>query len=166
MSEMHDRAARFVAHLQARQEDRGLMADLRRGFSETTADRTWPHIAPWCELTNPRQRVIYQTIGAAFATQPEATEEGNMGNVMRRLAMGDGRGEDGLKTFDSRFRRFLSCTAAQEICDRLPSIIRAAGNRSIPINHVQLLTDLWFWDWNDYAKIRWASAYWGTGQPE
>ena len=160
MSEIQDRASRFLAALQARQEDRGFMADLRRGFSEATADRTWPHIAPWCDLTNTRQRIIYQTISAAFSTQSQTTKKGNMGDLMHNLAVGDGHGEEGLKTFDGRFRRFLSCASAREVCTRLPGVIRAAAARNIPLNHVQLLVDLWSWDWGDHAKLRWARAYW------
>ena len=67
MANLDERAAAFVASLQARREDRGLMANLRRGFSEATADRAWPYLARWCNLENRRERTIFQTVAASFA---------------------------------------------------------------------------------------------------
>jgi CRISPR type I-E-associated protein CasB/Cse2 len=164
MSEEPTRNDRFITYLRSRLDDRGFLADLRRGFSEATADRAWPHIAPWCNLTKERERTIFQTVGAAFATQPDTAEQGNMGHVMHRIAVGDGSVQDGLATFDSRFRRFLSCTSAQQVCARLPGIIRTAATKNIPINHSQLLNDLWYW--NERTRIEWAAAYWKTEREE
>ena len=164
MPDLAERAAAFVADLTARREDRGLMADLRRGFSSATADRAWPYLARWCDLTHDRQRVIYQTVAAGFATNPETTTEGNMGDTMRALATGKVPGEDGLKTFEARFRRFLSCDTISDVSQRLPTVIRATQARGIPINHRRLLEDLHYW--GDRVKIRWAGAYWGSARGE
>ncbi len=162
MANLNERAAAFVADLQARREDRGLMANLRRGLSETTANRTWPYIARWCNLENDRQRTIFQTVAGSFAFNPNATSEGNMGTTMRQLATSDGRGADGLKTFETRFRRFLSCDSVFDVCDRLPTVIRTTQAKGVAINHEELFKDLHYW--SDPVKIRWANRYWGNTQ--
>ncbi|RLB95739.1 MAG: type I-E CRISPR-associated protein Cse2/CasB [Deltaproteobacteria bacterium] len=157
---MDEKAKRLLKFLKEHKEDRGMMADLRRGFSEATEDRAWPYVARWCDLTNDRERIIYQTVMAAYAHHPEVSEKGNMGHVLRSLAMGDGRGEDGLKTFDGRFRRLLTCNSAQEACQHLIGIIRAVAQKEIRINYICLLKDLWYW--GKRVKLSWASAYWGS----
>ncbi len=164
MANPNERATAFVAWLQERQEDRGLMANLRRGFSEATADRAWPYIAQWCNLENRRARTIFQTVAASFAFNPENVSKGNIGTTMCLLATGDGRGLDGLKTYETRFRRFLSCDTVFEVCDRLPTVIRTTKAKGIAINHEELFKDLYYW--GDSVKVRWANAYWGNLQEE
>ena len=164
MANLNERATAFVADLQARREDRGLMADLRRGLSKATASRSWPYIAQWCNLKNDRQRTIFQTVAASFAFNPNTTSEGNMGTTMRQLATGDGREADGLKTFEARFRRFLSCDTFSEVCERLPTVIRTTRAKGVVINHEELFKDLHYW--GDRVKIRWAHAYWSDVQKE
>jgi CRISPR type I-E-associated protein CasB/Cse2 len=157
---MEEKAKNLLKFLESRKEDRRLMADLRRGLSEATASRAWPHVAEWCDLAADYQRTIFQTVMAAYAHHPSHTDKGNMGHVMRRIAMGDGKGEEGLNTFDSRFRRFLTCNSAQEVCQHLKGVIRAAAQKGLAINYIQLIKDLWYW--GERVKIRWASAYWGS----
>ena len=164
MANVDERAAAFVADLQTRREDRGLIANLRRGFSDATADRAWPYLARWCNLENCRERTIFQTVAASFAFNPESVSKGNMGTTMHRLATGDGRGLDGLKTFETRFRRFLSCDTVFEVCDRLPTVIRTTQAKGVAINHEELFKDLHYW--GDRVKVRWANAYWGNLQEE
>lgn len=165
MADLNEHAAAFIADLKAHQEDRGLMANLRRGFSEATADRAWPYLARWCNLENDRQRTIFQTVAASFAFNAQTVSKGNMGTTMHLLATGDGRGQDGLKTFETRFRRFLSCDTVFDVCNRLPTVIRTTHAKGVPINHEQLFQDLTYWSPdNDRVKIRWASAYWGNTQ--
>lgn len=157
------RAENFLAELEKHKEDRGMMADLRRGFSETTENRAWPYVARWCDLTNDRQRIIYQTVAAAYAYHPVVSEKGNMGHVFHDLAGGEGRGEEGLRTFDGRFRRFLACDSVQEVCQHLPGVIRAVAQKKIPVNYSRLFNDLWYW--GERVKVNWAGAYWG-GEPQ
>lgn len=160
MSDLNERASAFIADLKAHREDRGLMATLRRGFSETAADRTWPYLARWCNLEYDRERTIYLTVAASFATNPESTANGNMGDTMRLLATGDGRGKEGLETFETRFRRFLSCDTVFDVCDRIPTVIRTTHTKGIPVNHEELFKDLHYW--GNRVQIRWASHYWGN----
>ena len=83
---------------------------------------------------------------------------------MHRLATGDGRELDGLETFETRFRRFLSCDTVFEVCDRLSTVIRTTQAKGVAINHEELFKDLHYW--GDRVKVRWANAYWGNLREE
>ncbi len=154
------RIERFLQHLASQAEDRGVMADLRHGLSRATEYRAWPHIAPWCRLDDESERRIWLTTAAGFAIHQKTTDSGNTGTVLRIIAMGDGRGEEGLKTFDARFRRLLACSSAPEVCDHLAGVLRAAERKSVPVNFAQLFTDLEYW--GSRVKVRWATEYWGA----
>jgi CRISPR type I-E-associated protein CasB/Cse2 len=157
-------AAGLMERLNQLRDDRGAMAELRRGLSPATEDRAWPWIARWCDITNERQRTIHAAVAAAFATHPETASQGNMGAVMCGIAQRNQKGDDGLKSYEAHFRRFLNCHSAQEVCERLPSVVRMAKQQSIAINYRQLFLDLCYW--GDRVKIRWAAAYWGEPKSE
>jgi CRISPR type I-E-associated protein CasB/Cse2 len=150
----------FLEYLRGHREDRGTMADLRHGFSEATEYRAWPHVAKWCDLSNDRSRRIMMTVAAGFAIHGKSVPGGNLGSVLRQIATGGGKGQEGLATFDARFRRFLSCSTAQEVCDHLPGVIRAAERKGVPMDFAQLHRDLTFW--NERIKVEWARDYWGA----
>jgi len=155
---------KFIEHLSKLKDDRGIMADLKRGFSETTEHRAYPHIAIWCDITNNRERKIFLLIAAGFAVHKKSVTFGNMGTVLKKIAVGDGRGNDGLKTFEARFRRLISCDTAEEVCERLPGIIKIAEKKGIAVNFVQLFNDLQYW--NNNKKIQWAAEYWSSKKKE
>jgi CRISPR type I-E-associated protein CasB/Cse2 len=102
---------------------------------------------------------MWVTTAAGFAIHQRTSDAGNMGTTMRALATGEGRGEDGLATFDARFRRLLACAGSTEVCDHLTGILRAAERNGIAINFVQLLLDLQ--SWGERVKVQWATEYWG-----
>jgi CRISPR type I-E-associated protein CasB/Cse2 len=158
MSEPREEAERLLAFLQKNKDDRGIMADLRAGFSEATEHRAWPHIAPYCPLKNDFKRRVVQTVAAGFATQPECAGKGNLGTTMRAIA---GDTKDGLASFEGRFRRLLTCVDTEELCRLVPGIIRTAKAKGVPVNHAQLYGDLCYWN-GGRTKIEWAEAYWGT----
>jgi len=159
----------FLAKLQQfvipDQEDRGALADLRHGFSPGTEYRAWPYIASVCNLQDDKQRHIWLTISAGFATH-KATDRraGNMGATLRALALqqlDESKGTP-LKSFDARFRRLLTCDNAIELCDRLRGIILAAQRKGIAIDLERLFRDLQTWHKPEKkVKLRWAQSYWG-----
>ncbi len=153
----------FLDYLESHCHDRGIMADLRHGFSPGTEYRAWPHVAPWCDLTDQRRKSIFITIAGAFATQSHSgAQAGNLGTTLRQLAVqgASGKPDEALKSFEARFRRLLTCTTARQVCERLPGIIRAASRKAIGINLERLYYDLLYWD--EKVKLAWAAAYWGT----
>jgi CRISPR type I-E-associated protein CasB/Cse2 len=149
----------LMTFLYSQKELRGVMADLKRGFNEDTQSRAWAHIAQFCDLRNNRERVIVQLISAGFATCKESGEIGNLGGSMRKIATGDGKGMDGLATYEARFRRLLSASSTEELCDFLPGIIKTANVKGVGINFYQLYKDLTYW--GECTKIEWAAEYWG-----
>jgi len=151
---------RYLEYLSTQVGDRGVMADLRHGLSRATEYRAWPHVAPWCRLDHERERRIWLTVAAGFAIHQRTAGAGNMGTVMRALATGEGRGEKGLATFDARFRRFLSCSSAPEVCGNLAGVLRAAERAGVAVNFEQLFNDLTYW--SDRVKVEWATEYWGA----
>jgi len=153
----------FLEYLQNHSQERGMMADLRHGFSPTSQYRAWPHIAPWCDLSDQRQKAIFITLAGAFAIQLQSGRgKSNLGSTLRRLAVqgASGKPQDALKSFEARFRRLLTCNAPEQVCERLPGIIRAAERKGISIDLEQLHQDLVFW--SDKVKLEWAKAYWGS----
>lgn len=158
----------FLEFLNKRKNDRGLMADLRHGFSKGTEYRAWPHIAKWgCDLENEKARLIWLTVAAGFATHEQTAACENMGFSLRRLAL-EGQGdsvEKALKTFDARFRRLLTCSTAKEVCDRLIGVIKAAERKNVPVNYEKLFWDLMCWENPEKEiKIKWAAQYWGAAE--
>ncbi len=165
MSELEIKAGKFIAWLKSRGDDRGMMADLRRGFSAVGAYRSWPWLASWCDLSRSRERTIVQTIAAAFATHPQVSEKGNLGTVCRQIA---GRKGEGLKSFEALFRRFLACQTSGQVCRLIPGLIRAAKAKSIPANYHSLYTDLSYYSGRgvEVVRSRWAAEFWGGSGDE
>lgn len=165
MDENRKKIINFLAYLKKHAEDRGLMANLRQGFNfnSDSERRAWPHIAVRCDLTKSRERTVWATIGAAFATlKGDMTNTGNLGSTLRQIALvgASGSAQDALKSFDARFRRLLTCDTAEEVCARLPGIIRAAKDKGIGVNLEKLFCDLIYW--HEHVKLHWAGAYWGA----
>lgn len=137
---------------QKQKDDRGVLADLRCGFSETKAYRAWPHIAPFCKLNRDGSRLPVQTVCAAFATHPENARRGNLGATMKKIDM---------STIEGRFKRLLNCETVTELCERIPAVIRAAKAKGIPVDYQLLYHDIRAWEDRD-IKLDWADAFWGT----
>jgi len=155
MNKTEEQAGRLVAFLlQLKKIDnRGTLADLRCGFSAAKAYRAWPHIAPFCKLDQDWSRIPVQTVCAAFATHPEHAKCGNLGATMRRIEMA---------TIEGRFQRLISCDTVEELCERIPSIIRAAKTKGIPLDYDRLYSDICWWTGKYPPKLKWADAFWGT----
>lgn len=163
---------RFLGRLRdyVKHKDRGTLADLRHGFSKATEHRAWPHLAAaGCDLERDRDRLIWQTVAAGFATfatlEGTSPKAGNMGTTLHAIAT-DGRTDkkEALKSFDGRFCRLLTCHTAEEVCERLPGILRTAKQKGIGVDFRQLWEDLNYW--GERTKVRWASAYWGAKAQE
>jgi CRISPR type I-E-associated protein CasB/Cse2 len=160
-------AKRFVEWLLENREDSGVMANLRRGFSEATEHYVWPHLARFCSLEDEKERMIFATIAACFAFHPEHTEEGNFGTTLRQIALARQAGDDPLQAFEGRFRRIVMATTVQDLCQQLRSLVQLAKASGIKINYVQLLSDLLSWDQNArQIKVQWAEAYYAPYREE
>jgi CRISPR type I-E-associated protein CasB/Cse2 len=152
-------------------EDRGMLAALRRGFSETTEQYAWPYLAPYCTMTDPKQRAIWLTVAAAAATlAPDGLNQfgfgvGNLGATMRHLALGEDAKKDiekKLASFEARFRRLLTCQSVEELCRHLVGVIRTAAAKGKKVDLEQLFWDLQKWEdtTEPTRKVVWAQGYW------
>lgn len=163
---------RRLRHLEKR-DDRGALAALRRGASESTRHLAWPVIRQ-CggDLRHP----AWTAVGAAFASypQPEGSTEisSNFGATCHVLARDPHTGRKEEKSsFDSRFRRVLGAESADDLAKWVVQIAKRAKTakpRPAPLNYEELLTALLRWDARDGSlreRIRrdWATAYWQPG---
>ncbi|MEW6750350.1 MAG: type I-E CRISPR-associated protein Cse2/CasB [Candidatus Latescibacterota bacterium] len=161
-----EHARAFITWLQEHAEDRGVMAELRRGLVPETEWRAWKHLARWCDLARPEQRLAHATVGGAFAAHPDDTADGNLGDTLRSIAVEcSSAGAEPLSSFEGRFRRLLTCESVAELAERVGAVVRAAAQRGIALNYVQLLHDLLAFSWpesRERAKLRWAASFWGS----
>lgn len=160
--ELQEQADRLVTRLEKwhQQQDRGVLARLRRGLSETTRQEAWTVLGTYfgpIAIGNP----VYETVAGCFALYPFATTPsiGNFGETMREV-MGDKMGKQ--DETHTRFRRLLACASQDEICQHARHAVRLAKSHQqpVPINYRKLFQDLWWW--NEWRKVEWAKAYWAV----
>lgn len=155
-----DHQIRFVAHLDdlKDRDDRGALAALRRGLGKPpgTAPEMFRYVVPFVSHLPVRDQDPFFLVAALFASHPEATSEGNMGDTMHRVAMSRGDAE-------STERRFVALLNAHG--DDLPGHLRhaigLAAGAQVPVNYAQLIRDLNSWD--DERRIvqrQWAASFW------
>lgn len=151
--------------------DRGYLAELRRGMSSTTQMQAWEHIVPFCKgFEDDAIRTIWCSFGGCAALIIQSglnTSEPpwyNFGSTMRAIARGSGSGSvnERLKSFEPKFRRLLSCHDVMNLCEMVVGIVRTAESLSVKVNLKKLFWDLM--DWRDAekrekAKLRWAEQY-------
>lgn len=154
----------FLEYLKRNRENPGVMADLRCALIPTREHRAWQYIARFYKLGNDRERVAAATVAAAFGLQPECGGQWeNMGDVMRRIALGED-GRNGLTTYSARFQRLLACDTPEELSQQLHGVFKAAKSHGIPVNHQNLLYDMF--GWGEKVKRRWAEHYWPNVEKE
>lgn len=171
-----DRFLQWVIEL-VRKDDRGTLAELRRGLSETTQNRAWEHLIPYSAdfAENANHRIIWCAIGGLAAilipNQLLSSEPwNNIGTTMRTLAKGGGENDEtkALKTFEPKFRRVLSCDDTHSLCEMIVGIGRTAAVKSVSMNLKSLFWDMW--NWNDQDKrerirLQWAKQYFKVIEP-
>jgi len=157
---------KFLAFLEGKvkQQDRGLLADLRHGFNPDTEYRSWPHLAPYINLEDHKKRIIWQTIAAGFACLEGSANKRRFGKSLRAIALADnksGKPDDALNTFSRQVRRLISFNTAEEVCKHLPGIIRRAKSKKKEIDFKELYWDLWNWEKTELEiKVKWVNDYW------
>lgn len=170
-----DRFLQWVTEV-VRKDDRGTLAELRRGLSDTTQDRAWEHVIPFCaDFENDEHRGVWCTVGGLAATLiPDwlvVTEAwNNLGTTMRALAKGNGESDEtkALKSFEPKFRRVLSCGDTLSLCEMVVGIGRTAAVKGVSMNLRVLFWDLW--NWSDPEKrvgirLRWTKQYYRVFEP-
>lgn len=156
-----------------RVDDRGKLAKLRRGLSDTTQEDCWEYVVKHCRMfANENVRTIWCTIaGIAALLMPEKLDstqkwyEFNLGDTMRAIACsGGGDPKDALSTFEPMFRRLLSIEDAISLCEYASRIAQAAKAKGVALNIVELFWALNSWsdqDKREKTRIEWAKHYFG-----
>lgn len=148
----------------AKREDRGKLADRRRGLSSGTEQSAWPLLGALGAFRDRREMLpVYQTVGALFALHPTVANSGNFGVTCRRIR----RESDMNKPdpFDARFRRLLACDSLTDLCGQLAGAVKMAKANDVLVDFDRLFTDLsWFERNPRRLKIDWARQYWGAGE--
>lgn len=144
---------------------RWILADLRRGLGKNMQYRAWPHLLAIhpTVLDHENEGAIWLTVagGMALLMKGKGKGVGNLGETMRRIALGRNQREEGMTSFDGRFRHLLSCRHAAAVCRQLTGIFRAAKQKRVPINFDRLARDLLHWhDPCQKVRIQWAKAFW------
>ena len=164
MSMENDRKAEeFVDALRGlvARQDRGRLADLRKGLSPATEHHAWPALAALGGFDNPWLRPVCQAVGAAFATHPRHSQVGNLGVTCRHLRREKDLNKD--DPMDRRFRRLLACGDLEDARGQLVGLIKLAKSREAPVDYVALFDDLrWFDRDPQRVKARWAERYFGV----
>jgi CRISPR type I-E-associated protein CasB/Cse2 len=171
--EVREQADRLVTRLEQwhQRQDRGILARLRRGLSETTRQEAWTVLGP-CFGPMAIEVPVHATIAGCFALHPviwtphpEPKEDAkrNFGWTYRNVRLAEPKGEEKMrdeKEPHTRFRRLLACSDRDEICQHIRHAIRLAKSKEAEVNYRKLFEDLWWW--NDWAKVAWAKAYWNV----
>ncbi|MCK9459124.1 MAG: type I-E CRISPR-associated protein Cse2/CasB [Proteobacteria bacterium] len=146
---------RFIGHLEAlaKREDRGALANLRRGLGKPpgACAAMMPLIVPHLPEDR-REHLAYFLVATLFALHPESARTGNMGTTFRRL--GDN------ESAEKRFVALLD-SHADELGARLRHAVSLARSKAEPINYRQLLDDVLGWDHPErVVQLAWARQYW------
>lgn len=149
--------------------DTKTIAHLKRGAIPATEHYAWSIIAPYCDLTNNTERLIFLTIAYSAAMLGKnslikiGAGAGNVGATMKRYAI-LGTTSDPVKTYEKHFNRFISSKNIEDVCRQIRVIASMASGKKIPMD-LELLYD----DLSDFCvssksainvKTRWGRAYW------
>lgn len=162
-------ADRLISTLERweREQNRGPLARLRRGLSETTRHEAWPVLGSlFGEMAVGHP--VFEAVAGCFAVHPLEVQPsiGNFGETLRRAMPADKMQDE--KEPHTRFRRLLACGNREEICRHIRHAIKLAasqkdsttGTKGVPVNYRNLFEDLWWW--NDRVKVDWAKSYWNV----
>jgi CRISPR type I-E-associated protein CasB/Cse2 len=160
-----ERAARFVGRLRSIRKDRGQLAALRRGFSNSTVMDAWPVVVSLGGDIGQPGESIFVDVAALFASHPEESNTRNFGEACRAIALADSSDHSLPESYERRFRRLLACGDMADLSGQLRSWIRLASSKGVVVNYESLFADLWNWRlFADDIRVKWAKAFWQSGE--
>ncbi len=168
----------FIGHLEklVKEQDRGALADLRRGLGKTpgTAREMDRHVLPYLSpVTSEYQEYAYYLVSALFAGWYQGKNglhpfSDNLGASLRMLVDSSETGsrEDAKKREGNRLVALLSCHR-DDLWYQLRHIIGLLKAKDIPVDWLQLLFDIQNWAHESRSVQRnWARKFWRGYQPE
>jgi len=150
----------FIARLQelAKNEDRGALADLRRGLGKPpgSAPEMYRYVEPFLpSQRSSTQENAYYLVAALFGFHPLSTPNGNFGSHMAKTLS-----DESADALERRFTILLS-SHFNDLSNYLRQAVSFLKSKDIPVNWNQLFWDLQKWD-DEERKVqkKWANSFW------
>lgn len=166
MTTTQEESQPFIAYLEnlVRRQDRGALAQLRRGLGKPPGLALEMHryVVPFLPPARPWEEEVYYLVAALFALWHQgqdtvaANPPKNLGASLARLV--------DQANADSVERRFLALlkSHADDLPHHLRQIVALLKGKDIPLDWRQLLQDLKQWGHPDrFVQKSWARAFWG-----
>src|SRR5918912_413229 len=156
---------RFIRSLEQlyADEDRGALADLRRGLGKPpgVAMEMHPYVVPFTRELSRSQENAFYTVAALFGLYPreswrrgEKEKFSNLGASLKFLKKDSGGVE-------RRFVALLNCRA-EDLPAHLRQVIGLLKTNDLPVDWAQLLRDVIHWDYDEAVQRNWARAFWAA----
>jgi len=142
--------------------DTAYSAILRRADNPNECSAAWQYLVPFCDITDERQRICFELVGAAVARgKPEIDGKYSVGGALRIIRQKNGSAcsdEDDGET--RRFRRLIACVQVQQLIPVLRPVLRyIQGGHAQLLNYEDLLKDILYW--NENVRISWTKDFYG-----
>lgn len=144
--------------LRGKQEDRGLMANLRCYLVESKKHRAYPALY---RLGIPVDLESKSVAAALYAMHPVEGTLKNFGSTVKLIGKtkdNNSGSEDKQTPTERRFQHLLAAEYGKELYERVAKFVMLAKSCSAPVNYEQLQQDLEFWC--DRVRREWASEFW------
>lgn len=178
-TERQGRDRSFIQYLRdlIEREELAALAALRRGLGKEpgTAPEMFPYLVPFLShRMQPRDEASYYLVAALFAWHQkdwpsDDSYSSNLGTSLARLRREQAmeRGAEAPEQGDSTERRFVAMLSStrEDLPYHLRQMVGLLRTKEVPVNWLQLLYDVRFWD-DKRVQKRWASAFWGQTAPD
>jgi len=153
--------SKWLEILRDKQEDRGLMANLRCYLVESKKRRAYPALYRLGISVDSESKSI---TAALYAMHPVEGSLKNFGSTVKRIKEAkdnnSGHGDKQTPT-ERRFQHLLAAEYGKELHERVVKLVMLAKSCGVPVNYEQLQKDLKDWKyWNDRIRREWASEFW------
>lgn len=173
MSKVTSSGQTFIEYLQSlvRNKDRGAIASLRRGLRKSpgTVPQMDRHVLKFLSRDSGVEREeAYYVVASLFAFWHQGRDspviaEGNLGRSLRTLVdrQENPNTRDSLeRSTEKRLGACLNCHY-DDLPEHLRQIVSLLKSGDVPVDWIQLLSDIRYWDRDDWqVQKAWARGFW------
>lgn len=164
MAEGKERSFVYWVLRQKHEENKGLVAKLRKAESPATEYQAWEILTRWVDLEKPWERDAYGLVGASISrSKREGDGSLSIGGALRVLALSRDKSLDLKGSSEAlRLRRLVACTDQNELVDVLRPLLRYLNSKEIALSYERLLKELMsfhFEDAQERIKARWIKDF-------
>ena len=148
-------------------EDRGALADLRRGLGRApgAAMEMYLYVVPFTRELSRRQEDAFYTVAALFGLYPREGWRRGQGEKVKLTNFGASlkllKKEKDSGGVERRFVALLNCRA-EDLPAHLRQFVGLLKTNDLPIDWAQLLRDVIRWDYDEDVQRNWARAFWAA----